>query len=91
VHKESPNPAGLNLRIKQWVFFFFALVAAVQGVSFAPASAPHHMAVYFRYVVSLVRNQLSIYAKHVLERAIDLLRRVVADTQVPNRLLNKLI
>ena len=81
MHEKGAYLRRIVVRIEQSIFAAGAMVASIERLALAPASASGNdtavIDLGFRYEVGAVRNQLGIHAKNALERLLQLLRRIV--------------
>ena len=96
MNEERANLGCVSLRIQQRVFPGRPVVAAIERLAFAPATAPDdlplrpsacaRLAVGFlgdrlRHDVRAIGNQLAVHAKNGLQRALNLCRSVILGLQ----------
>lgn len=93
--KECPDFSCIRSRIKEAVFPLSPYIAAIQSLSFAPASAADDVAarlsfqVLFRFgfdgKIRTVRDQLAVHPIHRFQSSLQLCGRVVPRLQATNR------
>jgi hypothetical protein len=85
MHEESAYLGRIVLGIKQSIFAAGAVVASIERLAPAPASAASHDLVGvcpgFGYKISAILNQLGIHTKNQLQSLFSLLRRILACLQ----------
>src|SRR5689334_13772058 len=92
MHEERANLRCIMSGIEQGILASDILIAAVQGLAFAPAATSDDSIVChdFDCEIRSIRDQLGIDAVDAFESALDLGRSVVSDLQTTNGGLNDL-